>query len=74
MDGGEQLGRHLFLLDGVSTVDEDEETYQLHDPVSSRISTYGTKRNSHICRSNVPNFITRHVRKVMRLIRENSFN
>jgi len=47
MDGGEQLGTRLFFLDGVSTVDEDEETYQLYDPVfpSPRISTYNTKNN-----------------------------
>jgi hypothetical protein len=57
MDGGEQLGRRLLFLDSVSTVDEDEETYQLYDPVSPRISTYITKSNSHMCRRNVPNFI-----------------
>jgi len=48
MDGGEQLGKHLFFLDSVSTVDEDEETYQLYDPVCPRISTYNTNSNSHV--------------------------
>jgi len=44
MDGGEQLGRRLFFLDSVSTVEEHEETYQSYDPVSPRISTYSTHK------------------------------
>ena len=46
MEGGEQLGR---FLDGGATVDEDEETSQLNDPSSPRMSTYNNNRNSPIC-------------------------
>lgn len=46
MEGGEQLGR---FLDVGATVDEDEETSQLNDPSSPRMSTYNNNRNSPIC-------------------------